>query len=46
MHRQDEFIELILSDANMMGSIYGKIDEELLHTGDQAERIAVALSYV
>jgi hypothetical protein len=46
MHREDEYIELIMSDANMMGSIYGKMDEELLLSGDKAERIAIALSYV
>ena len=38
MHRQDDYIELIMSDANLLGSIYGKLDEDLLQSGDQAEK--------
>ena len=30
MHRQDEFIDLMLSDANLLGSVYGKMDDQLL----------------
>jgi hypothetical protein len=48
MNRQDDYIEIIMSDANLLGSIYGKMDEDLLQSGDEAERerIAIALSYV
>ena len=30
MHRQDDYIELIMSDANLLGSIYGKMDANLI----------------
>lgn len=48
MHRQDDYIEIIMSDANLMGSIYGKMDDALFQTNDMAERerITIALSYV
>ena len=49
MHREDDYIELIMSDANLLGSVYGKMDYDLLAPGDEAaeqERIAIALSYV
>jgi hypothetical protein len=48
MHRQDDYVEIIMSDANLLGSIYGKMDEDLLQLGDEAERerITIALSYV
>ena len=26
MHRQDDFIEMMMSDGNLLGSIYGKLD--------------------
>ena len=30
MQRQDEFIEIINSDANVLGSVYGKMDDYLM----------------
>ena len=27
MHRQDDYIDMMQSDANLIGSIYGKLDE-------------------
>lgn len=26
MHRQDEFVDMMQNDANLVGSIYGKVD--------------------
>lgn len=47
MNRQDDYIEIIMSDANLLGSIYGKMDESMLKIDDNAgDRIAIALSYV
>ena len=48
MNREDEYIEIIMSDANLLGSVYGKMDESMLKFDNQAEqdRIAIALSYV
>jgi hypothetical protein len=48
MNRQDDYIELIMSDANLLGSVYGKMDGQMLQSNDEAERerIAMALSYV
>lgn len=30
MNREDEYIEIIMSDANLLGSVYGKMDESML----------------
>jgi hypothetical protein len=38
MHRQDDYIEIIMSDANLLGSVYGKMDDNLFEEGDEAER--------
>ena len=48
MNRQDDYIEIIMSDANLLGSVYGKMDESMLRGTENAEqnRIAMALSYV
>lgn len=37
MNRQDDYIEIIMSDANLLGSIYGKMDESMLNNDEQAE---------
>lgn len=48
MHRQDDFVEIIMSDANLLGSIYGKIDDNLMAADEEAEyqRITMAMSYI
>ena len=48
MNRQDDYVEMIMSDANLLGSIYGKMDESMLKVDEHAERsrITMALSYV
>jgi hypothetical protein len=30
MHRQDDFIEMMMSDGNLLGSIYGNMDQSML----------------
>ena len=30
MHRQDDFIEMMMSDANLLGSIYGNLDKSMV----------------
>lgn len=30
MHRQDDYIELLIQDVNVLGSVYGKVDPNLL----------------
>ena len=27
MHRQDEFVDMMKNDANLVGSVYGKLDQ-------------------
>jgi hypothetical protein len=49
MNREDEYIEIIMSDANLLGSVYGKMDDNMLQFDNQEaeqDRIAIALSYV
>ena len=46
MHRQDEFIDLMLSDANLLGSVYGKMDDELIQSRDESmmfDRVSIAV---
>ena len=30
MHRQDDFIEMMMSDGNLLGSIYGNLDKSMV----------------
>jgi hypothetical protein len=46
MNRQDIFVEAMISDANMLGSVYGKLDDNLLEHGNNQERVAIALSHM
>lgn len=46
MHRQDQFIDIMLSDANLLGSVYGKMDFELLQSNDESmvyDRVSIAI---
>jgi hypothetical protein len=47
MHRQDHFIDLMLSDANLLGSIYGKMDDIYVDDNNDEsqvfQRVTIAL---
>jgi hypothetical protein len=44
MDREDRFVEAMMSDANLLGSVYGKLDDDLLENGMNQERVAIAIS--
>lgn len=44
MDREDKFVEAMMSDANLLGSVYGKLDDDLLENGMNQERVAIAIS--
>jgi len=46
MHREDDFVEYLMNDNNIMGSIYGKIDPEVMKSDHHQERITMALSRI
>ena len=29
MHRQDEYLELMVTDGNLLGSVYGELDDTI-----------------
>ena len=37
MHRQDDYIELLIQDVNMLGSVYGKVDPNLLQKSNDGD---------
>lgn len=44
MDREDRFVDAMMSDANLLGSVYGKLDDDLLENGMNQERVAIAIS--
>jgi len=49
MHRQDDFIELMMSDGNLLGSIYGQLGDDLLYSNNENamhHRVSIAMSTV
>ena len=49
MHLADDYAELMLSEANLIGSVYGQIDHNALAGEDELavrERVTLALSRV
>lgn len=37
MHRQDEFVEMMINDQNIVGSIYAKIDHHEIRKHSMVE---------
>ena len=37
MHRQDEFVEMMINDQNLVGSIYAKIDHQEIRKHSMVE---------
>jgi hypothetical protein len=35
MEREDEFVDVLLSDANVLGSVYGNIDQDLIASNEE-----------
>ena len=43
MHQEDDFVEYMMNDGNILGSIYGQIDPEVLQQEDD-KRVTATLS--
>lgn len=49
MHRQDDYIEAVMSDVNLIGSLYGQITDDLITSHDDdaiKRRVTMALAKV
>ena len=46
MHMEDDFLEYLMNDENILGSIYGKMDPEVLKVADDKERVTMAMSRI